>query len=394
MNPNKRSKTNPHAHTNFKKTMKKEEQEFPNFPDSQSHISKLPNSLIMDILSTLPITAIFNCKSVCKTWRNIILEPYFSNLYSKHGSTVLLLRSGYDNFRAPKNLSQIDVHDLRVHGSKINGISRPDFIVMNSCNGLVCLRERKFVNPVYIWNPILGEYVKLSKSDPKPENYPVYGIGYDPMGNKYKVLSLFMPSNNKKAPKAQIYTLGTRTWRNIGFAPCPIKSQFIFLHGVLHWIAENLDGEKLIYSLDIGMEIFRIIPSPPLSNLTFWLNLGVLQDCLYLSARNSTIFRPDVEIWVMEEYGKKESWVKKFSIKDPMVEWWDLDREFQVIRVFESGEMLVLIGEHVLSNYNPRDRSFTNLRLDSDFNVAAHSPGFVSLKDVLGENFEVFKVTN
>jgi hypothetical protein len=61
----------------------------------------------------------------------------------------------------------------------------------------------------------------------------------------------------------------------------------------------------------LGDESYREIPLPDLENSS-WLTLDVVRDCLCIFFQKS----PDscIDIWLMKEYGNKESWTILISL--------------------------------------------------------------------------------
>ncbi|CAI9765016.1 unnamed protein product [Fraxinus pennsylvanica] len=61
----------------------------------------------------------------------------------------------------------------------------------------------------------------------------------------------------------EIHTLGTKSWRNIGFAPSfqSITSP-TYLNGVLHWIGDGCSGKDLVLSFEFSSECFKLLPLP------------------------------------------------------------------------------------------------------------------------------------
>lgn len=93
--------------------------------------------------------------------------------------------------------------------------------LVNSCNGLVCLSGVQ-EGSIYVCNPVLGEYITI----PVPDDYGRYNksfaLGFNVRTNEFKVLHTF-----KVLPyllEAEIYTLGTGSWRSIGNALGEISS--------------------------------------------------------------------------------------------------------------------------------------------------------------------------
>ncbi|KAK9292742.1 hypothetical protein L1049_020722 [Liquidambar formosana] len=177
-----------------------------------------------------------------------------------------------------------------------------------------------------------AECMTLPKIRMVQTHLSVCGFGFSSKTNQYKVMRILYqgicdPSGRVLSFKwvVEIYTLGnmgTGTWRDIGYAPYyfPYNLSGVFLNEALHWIAHDDNSSKLICAFDIGNEQFKTIPLPPISfseqgRAIDWSNLGVLGGCLYIYAGEKDV--PQfVEIWVMKEYGVKESWTKELVIKD------------------------------------------------------------------------------
>ncbi|KAK5794304.1 hypothetical protein PVK06_035524 [Gossypium arboreum] len=115
---------------------------------------------------------------------------------------------------------------------------------------------------------------------------------------------------------AEIYTIGSGTWRSIGNTPTgSVSLPFnAFLNGALHWSKSSLGGE-FINSFDFDTERFGIVPPPDhfqeLDKESGDTTTGVLGGCLFIiHLAISELF----EIWVVE-YGVKESRTKQFVVQ-------------------------------------------------------------------------------
>lgn len=122
--------------------------------------------------------------------------------------------------------------------------------------------------------------------------------------------------------KVAIYNLSTDCWREVDDAG-PYIAHFPYFetlfNGAFHWYAYNdFGGDKceIILSFNMSSEVFRVIPFP---DVCFYLDgnrkgLAVLNDSLALTLYVPSLVDAYFDIWVMNEYGVKESWTKQFTI--------------------------------------------------------------------------------
>ncbi|KAL8150964.1 hypothetical protein V2J09_020772 [Rumex salicifolius] len=386
-----------------------------------SRIPELPSSVIIEILRRLPIKTLVHCRYVCKAWYTMLSEIYFYKLYSTRAPTCLMIQVKGDSVDSLRDIYVMESTDDSVNSRKVrinflqnnnendtdnegqepsDDDDHPDFKYQlgNSCNGLICLRELRSREPIAIWNPIMGQYVVLPHPATASDIKVVAGFGFSPRTKVYKVLRIFHEKNSPaETLAAEVYDFGVSgtTWRRIGDAPCSIPSRIpgCFVNSSLHWILDRTSGvlipSQLICSFDFGEECFRYVSPPPIYSLDekkyHWSNLGILAGCLSICAIDAKVFRPDVEVWVMDEYGVAESWVNKLSIRDPAVDWWDPFRWIQVTSFLKNGDIILLCGHRYVLAYDPRARTFVN-KEGFDFPAIAHVLSFVSLKNALRED--------
>ncbi|KAH1046520.1 hypothetical protein J1N35_037304 [Gossypium stocksii] len=235
-------------------------------------------------------------------------------------------------------LSRLPIHDL-VHCS--------------ACNGLLCLLGPKKVDPFHVCNPILGEFITIQPPYKERCRSCFWGLGYSTVTNQYKLLQSYYPTVESNYPMAEIYTIGSGTWRSIGNAPTDLVSLPFnaFLNGALNWYNISFGGAgEFINSFDIDTERFGIVPPPDHFQeldkvFTEYTTTGVQGDCLFMC------YFPDFvqfDIWVMKEYGVKESWTKQFVIKDkyPNGYGWDI---YQPMLVLSNGEIFMLLNNEEIT---------------------------------------------
>ncbi|KAF5727987.1 F-box protein [Tripterygium wilfordii] len=182
---------------------------------------------------------------------------------------------------------------------------------------------------------------------------------------------------------SEIYTLGSGdvTWRSIAQVPYRFyyHKKMVLVEGVLHapyWHYQVLPAEfDRILCFDVKSEQFRLLPGPASpryhkgSTPKYVFNLVELGGCL----RCVDAFPDDLVIWMMTEYGVKESWTKKYVIPNQQqyvhmdggvtYGWWPLT-------LMKRGELLVKVDEMSLRFYNP-DR---NIETDTQVRVRLNPP--------------------
>ncbi|XP_022747910.1 F-box protein At3g07870-like [Durio zibethinus] len=312
-------------------------------PKEDENILKLPSYITVEILSRLPVKTIILCKAVCKAWRNALLDPHFPLIHLAKSSVNLLLcrfpsywliEFGKD-FRR-KKMSKFN--DENVHG-----VGEPSMV--GSCNGLLCL-SINYPEDFYVWNPVRNEYVTLPMPNIKAGNRlcSYSGFGFCPRTDTYKVIRMVrygsMPSmawtGSSNQAMCEVYTLGTNTWRTIEDVPVPHYGGLICktpFNGAVHWICSfKINDEKFplwICAFKIEDENWAsiLLPLPLLEvpGLEFtdqrkelllsWLQLGVLDNCLAIFDKSQDSL---LNIWMMKDYGVRESWIKGWSVESRM----------------------------------------------------------------------------
>jgi F-box interacting protein len=117
----------------------------------------------------------------------------------------------------------------------------------------------------------------------------------------------------------RVLTLGTDSWSTI---PC-LPSQLIgelevsprkFVSGTINWaiLDKKNDNSRVILSLDLEKESYQEISQPDygLDEPLLEFHLGVSRDCLCILGQTKTF----MGIWVMKNFGNKDSWTKLFNV--------------------------------------------------------------------------------
>lgn len=246
--------------------------------DFCSSINDLPAFIISDILSRLPTKTVIRCKSVCKSWRNLLLEPYFANLHlSRSPASLIVHQVGSDILNLLEFQDESDGHDLRYDPvMKFDlRICYPDgqILLVGSVNGLLCFCD--YTNEcLFICNPTVRQYVTV----PEPKHrtrYPsmiVYGFGFSSISGQYKLVQIYQKALSDPAlgncsyeNLGEVYTLGTGKWRSIGTVPFgyDLRLYSVTLNGNIHWLICDVESPYSICAFDIENESFRGFSSVP-----------------------------------------------------------------------------------------------------------------------------------
>ncbi|XP_022723214.1 F-box protein CPR30-like, partial [Durio zibethinus] len=278
-------------------------------------MGNLPLDIIADILSRLPVKHLLCLRCVSKLWRSLIDDPDFIKLHLRQS-----LKS-HTNHTLILKMSDLHAADLACLGpfakleqplmSYNQGIK-----ILGSCNGLLCISN--IVEDMAIWNPSTRKH-RVLPSLGYCKGY-VYGFGHDPITDDYKVVKIMQLGGvDGKALESEVKvcSLKINRWRKIQDIPCVYSfpvADGVFATGALHWVLTQkvqLSEKNVIVALDLGAENFREVPQPEYKDKIFQLNVGVLGGCLCAIANYDHV---RVDLWVMKEYGVKESWTKLFSI--------------------------------------------------------------------------------
>lgn len=112
-------------------------------------------------------------------------------------------------------------------------------------------------------------------------------------------------------------------------------------------------------------------------------SIGVFKDSLCACFRNKVRVN-SVDVRVMKEYGVAESWTRIHVVASNGNVELPCEPCFEVIKFFDSGEMLLLCNGSLLF-YNPRNRSYMKLNNRGIRSIRAivHKLTFASLKEIV-----------
>ncbi|KAL3645393.1 hypothetical protein CASFOL_010573 [Castilleja foliolosa] len=387
-----------------------------------SSLSELPSDILSDILSRLPIKTLFVCKSVCKAFLDVTTSnPHFNSLHATYATQCLAIQFEYysmtsihlvdseldTSFNVGENVElktmfqipRFPTRHCKNYGPFVGDENR--FILMNSCNGLLFFAENSLRQRFFVCNPITREYVTLPEFN-RHHSTLGYWFGFSPEENLYKVLRIFGTANvNRGMPRAigfspekraQVYTVGSSSWRLLEEKPHPdydisLKSSSAILNGTVCWLS-GISGYnqmlRFIEYFDFHTEKFGKFPAPVgfrNNHMRQRRSIGVLGGCLCVTDDSRHFY-----IWVMKEFGCRESWTKLFSIDMESIMGRYIQSRLRPLQILGDGKILMIRDYNVLVKFDPKTKDFRFLEINSASSpskVVVYTPTLVPLKDIL-----------
>jgi len=293
----------------------------------------LPFDLIVEILARLPVKLLLRLRCICKSWNSLISHCKFAKKHLSLSTTSHLYKVSY-SYPLTKCVLTLTCYPLGFVSTNVTTMVTQykypfdyyveDYYMVGSCNGILCIAGYQKTS-VILWNPSIRKFKELPPHPFKKTRWfsrikTIYGFGYDSCTDYYKVIVVShyeMRNDSGKCVdkiEVMIHTLGTDFWRSIQdfpFGGVPVEQSGHFVSGKINWLASKhwlRESSCFIVSLDLGNESYREILQPDYGEVgeDNFLTLGVLRDCLSIISGHV--------IWIMKEYGNKESWTKLFTI--------------------------------------------------------------------------------
>ncbi|XP_058206270.1 F-box protein CPR1-like isoform X2 [Rhododendron vialii] len=341
------------------------------WPSSHRLQMDIPEEIVVEILSRLPIKSLLRFRSVSQAWRSAVSDPKFT--LSSPNYRQIASRSSDDTLHSI-NRREASSRDLILKPMISNNKNFNNINILGSCNGLLLVSQRA---DLYLWNPSTGECTKmLSLVADGSEDYHVIassGLCYDSLMDDYKAVMV-------NGGLATIVSFKRRNWTT---KIClshgddgEVWNSGPLVNGKLHWmIAHYGEGNmdfptNWIVCFDPLTDEFVELPMPPNNgerNMIV-MGLGVLDGCLCMTrcvCESGDGVEPIFfEVLVMEEYCVEEPWTSAFImsknfIRVPSPNWdyrLDLYGTLVPFCFTTSGEVLIMVNRELLL-YNPNEMS-------------------------------------
>ncbi|XP_028083969.1 F-box/kelch-repeat protein At3g06240-like isoform X1 [Camellia sinensis] len=301
----------------------------------------LPEDVVIEILSRLPVKSLLRFKCVCRYWCTLIKSPDFiSKHFNQENNNGHLLVHHY--------ISDIDRYAISLFRDEtLSGIpplhENLDHLQIPECMGdVVGPIDGIFLvytwysdgDRMALWNPAMREFRRLHVLEPIfPPNFHaivnVVGFGLDPLTRDYKIIWIrdFYEAIGDESGDdidypyyvVAVYTLGKDSWRHFDLLTIPTGG-FIYnslcdtcINGAYYWLcAVGNANQYRILSFDLRLEEFREIEVPANTGY-IWGSLSLYNGSIGLFFCQSDVTMERViDIWVMEEKG---CWIKLVTVR-------------------------------------------------------------------------------
>ncbi|GLU15675.1 hypothetical protein SLE2022_321470 [Rubroshorea leprosula] len=362
----------------------------------------LPEEILLEILSRLPIISLMRFKTTSHAGYDLIANPGLPAIFHNRvsDSNPCLILFDY-NFHVPRGSYFVDIEDCSRRVRKIDPLQLSKvYDLVGSCNGLLCISLSDGSSESYsllIYNPFVGDAVRVPAANPFPNQREVFGFGFHPRTGEFKVVRIVWfkldveDVEEVKKLTVQVFTVGTTEWRTKGDRTPQLAGVAgppdAIVEGSLHWVNfVAVGGNGAIFgiiSFELADEVFVEILHPPCQRFVSRpYSLSVINGCLSAARLVDTLH---FDIWVMKQYRVKEHWVKQFSF-DPCSpgKWPGYLRIFpEFICALKNGEILLRYDDNSLVSYDPVEKRFKNLQmsgLPKDFVALPFQPSLFSAK--------------
>ncbi|XP_027152451.1 F-box protein At5g49610-like [Coffea eugenioides] len=265
-------------------------------------MAELPIEIVTNVLSRLPLKALFKCKCVCKTWCNLLSDSWFVKLWETKWRKLRFfyvedLACSRDGNRCTLQFTSADeegrsiVQEFTKEGKYYmprgkHYTDRGLNMVLAPCNGLLCIYRRYFllgmIGPFHLCNPITHQFEILPECSPQTWGHAI-GFGHVPSTGEYKVVRIFTAEfvhgddidgdfgcEIFSIKREGNYYSSSDSWRVINRSKCPypIRNTAVFVNGRLHWVVNTEcrfppDHDNAIIFFDLASETFGYVPHPP-----------------------------------------------------------------------------------------------------------------------------------
>ncbi|XP_059659995.1 F-box protein At3g07870-like [Cornus florida] len=316
------------------------------------------DAIVVNILKRLPARGLMNCRLVNKKWNGIVsgmaLNCARLDIAASSSEVIIQYQTGSFNI--------IDTEDNQpywpVKVSKEYFLPDQCFSLIGSSNGIICIFDRER-DHIYVTNPMLGEYFGVPELLSRSGSKYAFGFGCYIDNNAYKILRIKKQRMNSVA---EVYSLGSDHWKNVGNAPFPLdrhKRLGAVVNGMMHWIVDDDGIPEFICSFHVKDETFNSVPPPKALKQSSRKTMIVesIQNTLYLVFVSNSY----LQIYCMKEYGNGESWTQSYKISKKIIP--NGIGELHPVTILKDKQILFSARKGHLVSYNPTKNCFSEAKI-------------------------------
>ncbi|KAJ7980728.1 F-box protein [Quillaja saponaria] len=304
--------------------------------------SGIPNDILIDILSRLPVKSLKRFQCIQKSWCSLIQHENFVAVHldkfthDKNNASVILKQHIFENREDILYLLSSDdqTHyqivarlDLPPNFAEVDSYYIDPPFLCGSVNGIICIWDHRKVG---LWNPATREFKLLPEDTDCPfghqHYYKGYGFGYDARRHDYKVIKSLHYCENESEEGCscnsnlvvKIYSLRSNSWRILetGFTTGEDGyGAHVCLNGMCHWwgVHNNDQGWEVetLLSFDMSNEVFHKTELPDYETQlpTRFVDMNGSITCI-----KQDLEKQCFDVWELGEIGVKDSWKKLFTV--------------------------------------------------------------------------------
>ena len=171
----------------------------------------LPDEIVLEILTRLPVKSLLRFRCVCKSWYSSIANPNFISTHfnNNHHDDASLFRShSHEVCTLASNRTFETISEFRIPFTFHSSFPK----ILGSCNGILCFSDyfMSACNDIYLLNPSIRKFKRLPDTCLTHLSNVALGFGYDSLNNDYKVVRISLTRVEPMLPpEAEVYSLSS-----------------------------------------------------------------------------------------------------------------------------------------------------------------------------------------
>nr|XP_048323314.1 F-box protein CPR1-like [Ziziphus jujuba var. spinosa] len=332
--------------------------------ESFVNVYDLTEDLVREILMRLPVVDVIKMKRVCKSLYSLINSSDFIAKYSLldgDRDPYMFISIPFKGTRVVSVSDEDDDDDDATVNRVIHIRPTPTqpqpqahrLFCYCCCDGVLLVSFVGFKNncgQFALWNPATGDikdvptydhYKNLSDCDDGGEEYDLYvtnyGCGFDSKTNEYRPFIVLSDKCYSFKTEIEIYSYKKKIWKIIQSSGIiSHEIDMVYANGFCHWPGFSRlggpNGRDVIVSFDVINEVILITPFPDdiIPTYSYQFPYYYYRHCPFPLLLNDSVAlvvnrhghwnrddnrtRSCFDIWVLGEYGDKDSWTKLFTI--------------------------------------------------------------------------------